>query len=79
MISLAEAQKLLRMDAGTLYDMQAPPNADGSLPVLGTSPAKVSKILVRAKPGVTPDQLQTAVFAAYENLRLKLRPIHPKW
>ena len=66
MISLDEAQKLLRMDAGTLYDMQAPPNADGSLPVLGTSPAKVSKILVRAKPGVTPDQLQTAVFAAYE-------------
>ncbi len=66
MISLAEAQKLLRMDAGTLYDMQAPPNADGTLPVLGTSPAKVHKVLVRAKPGVTPDQLQTAVFAAYE-------------
>ena len=66
MISLSEAQKLLRMDAGTLYDMQAPPNADGSLPVLGTSPAKVHKVLVRAKPGVTPDQLQAAVSSAYE-------------
>jgi len=66
MISLSEAQKLLRMDAGTLYDMQAPPNADGSLPVLGTSPAKVHKVLVRAKPGVSPDQLQAAVFSAYE-------------
>ncbi len=65
MIPLAEAQRLLRMDAGTLYDMNAPPNPDGSLPVLGTSPAKVSKILVRAKPGVTPDQLQAAVFDAY--------------
>ncbi len=66
MISLSEAQKLLRMDAGTLYDMQAPPNADGSLPVLGTSPAKVHKVLVRAKPGVTPDQLRAAVSSAYE-------------
>ena len=66
MISLDEAQKLLRLDAGTLYDMQAPPNADGTLPVLGTSPAKVHKVLVRAKPGVTPEELKAAVIGAYE-------------
>ncbi|MCE9620452.1 MAG: FtsX-like permease family protein [Planctomycetes bacterium] len=66
MIPLAEAQKLLRMDEGTLYDMNAPPQPDGSLPILGVSPAKVSKVLVRAKPGVTPDQLRDAVAAVYD-------------
>ncbi len=64
-IPLAEAQRMLRLDEGTLYDMEAPPNADGSQPVLGRSPARVHRVLVRAKPGVAPDTLRDAVDAAY--------------
>ena len=65
MIPLAEAQRMLRLDEGTLHDMEAPPNADGSQPVLGRSPARVHRVLVRARPGVTPDQLREAVETAY--------------
>ncbi|NBX25700.1 MAG: FtsX-like permease family protein [Planctomycetes bacterium] len=56
---------MLRLDEGTLHDMEAPPNADGSQPVLGRSPARVHRVLVRARPGVTPDQLREAVETAY--------------
>ncbi len=65
LIPLAEAQRMLRLDEGTLYDMDAPPTADGSPPVLGTSPARVHRLLVRAKPGVTPERLRAAVESAY--------------
>ncbi len=66
LIPLAEAQRLLRLDQGTLYDMEAPPNADGSQPVLGVSPPRVHRILARAKPGITADALRAAVEIAYE-------------
>ncbi len=65
MIPLAEAQRMLRLDQGTLYDLEAPPLADGSQPVLGVSPARVHRVLVRARPGVSPDRLRDAVEAAY--------------
>jgi lipoprotein-releasing system permease protein len=65
LIPLAEAQRMLRLDEGLQYDMDAPPNADGSQPVLGTSPARVHRVLVRAKPGVTPAALRDAVQDAY--------------
>jgi lipoprotein-releasing system permease protein len=71
LVPLAEAQQMLRMDAGRLYDMDAPPNADGSQPVLGASPARVHRVMVRAKPGVTPDQLREAVEVAYDRFQLK--------
>lgn len=71
MIPLTEAQRLLRLDAGTLYDMEAPPNADGSQPVLGKSPARVHRVLVRAKLGVSPDVLREAVEVAYERFYAK--------
>ena len=72
LIPLAEAQRMLRLDEGTLYDMDAPPNADGSQPVLGRSPARVHRVLVRAKPGVTPDMLRAAVDGAYERYAMRV-------
>jgi len=66
MIPLEEAQRMLRLDEGVQYDMDAPPNADGSQPVLGKSPARVHRVLVRARPGVTPMKLRDAVQGAYE-------------
>jgi lipoprotein-releasing system permease protein len=68
-IPLDEAQRMLRLDEGTLYDMQAPPDADGTQPVLGRSPARVHRVLARAKPGVSPDALRAAVERAYESFR----------
>ncbi|MFZ4723492.1 MAG: ABC transporter permease [Phycisphaerales bacterium] len=65
LIPLEEAQRMLRLDEGLQYDLDAPPNADGSQPVLGKSPARVHRVLVRAKPGVTPAALRDAVQDAY--------------
>ena len=70
-IPLDEAQRMLRLDEGTLYDMDAAPNADGSQPALGRSPARVHRVLVRAKPGVTPDALRQAVETAYERFQAR--------
>ena len=70
-IPLDEAQRMLRLDEGTLYDMDAPPNADGTQPVLGKSPARVHRVLARAKPGVSPEALRTAVEAAYDRFLAK--------
>ena len=70
-IPLDEAQRMLRLDEGTLYDMDAPPNADGTQPVLGRSPARVHRVLARAKPGVSPEALRTAVEAAYDRFLAK--------
>jgi lipoprotein-releasing system permease protein len=66
LIPLAEAQRMLRLDEGTQYDLDAPPNADGSQPVLGKSPARVHRVLARAKPGVSPERLREVVEAAYD-------------
>jgi lipoprotein-releasing system permease protein len=66
LVPLEEAQRMLRLDRGTLFDMDAPPNADGTQPVLGESPARVHRVLVRARPGVDPPRLQAAVAAAYD-------------
>jgi lipoprotein-releasing system permease protein len=66
LVPLEEAQRMLRLDRGTLFDMDAPPNADGTQPVLGESPARVHRVLVRARPGVDPPRLQAAATAAYD-------------
>jgi len=68
MIPLAEGQRLLRLNEQPLVDRDAPPLADGSYPVIGTSPARVTHIFVRAKPGVTPDALKLAVEREYDRL-----------
>ncbi|MDA0803707.1 MAG: ABC transporter permease [Planctomycetota bacterium] len=62
-VPIGVAQELLQMDAAPIVDASAEPDANGQFPVRGTSPARVSKILVRAKPGVTAAALRDLVEA----------------
>ncbi len=64
-IPLAQGQELLRLDAAPLYDTSAEPDAEGQLPLIGTTPARVSKVLVRAKPGVDATSARDAVERSY--------------
>jgi lipoprotein-releasing system permease protein len=65
-IPLKDGQELLRLDPAPIVDTSAEPDAQGNYPVTGTSPAKATQVLVRAKPGVTPDELRAQVAKAYE-------------
>jgi lipoprotein-releasing system permease protein len=65
-IPLKDGQELLRLDPAPIVDTSAEPDAQGNYPVTGTSPAKATQVLVRAKPGVTPDELRVQVAEAYE-------------
>jgi lipoprotein-releasing system permease protein len=65
-IPLKDGQELLRLDPAPIVDTSAEPDAQGNYPVTGTSPAKATQVLVRAKPGVTPDELRAQVADAYE-------------
>jgi lipoprotein-releasing system permease protein len=65
-IPLKDGQELLRLDPAPIVDTSAEPDAQGNYPVTGTSPAKATQVLVRAKPGVTPDELRAQVAEAYE-------------
>ncbi len=65
-IPLKDGQELLRLDPAPIVDTSAEPDAQGNYPVAGTSPAKATQVLVRAKPGVTPDELRAQVAKAYE-------------
>ena len=64
-IPLKDGQELLRLDAAPIVDTEAEPDAQGNLPVVGTSPARATQVLVRAKPGVTPAELRDQVTEAY--------------
>lgn len=66
-IDLAVGQELLHMDAAPVVDPTAEPGPDGSLPVIGTSPARASKVLVRAKDGVSAAQLRDLVAARLDS------------
>ncbi|MFO0962369.1 MAG: FtsX-like permease family protein [Phycisphaerales bacterium] len=70
-IPLKEAQEMVRMDAAPVYDLTVEPDADGRRPLRGMSPARVTQILVRAKPGVTPRELRDEVATAYEQFYLR--------
>jgi lipoprotein-releasing system permease protein len=65
-IPLAQAQQLLRLDAAPLYDTTAEPDAEGNLPLLGTTPARVTKVLIRAKPGIDALVARDAVEASWD-------------
>ena len=65
-IPLAQAQQLLRLDAAPLYDTTAEPDAEGNLPLLGTAPARVTKVLIRARPGVDALAARDAVEASWD-------------
>ncbi|HMN96970.1 MAG TPA: hypothetical protein PKC43_10775 [Phycisphaerales bacterium] len=64
LIPLEEGQKILRLGEATLTD---PGDLDdeGRPRVIGVDPAKVSRVLVRAADGVSPQALREAVDRAY--------------
>jgi len=69
---LASVQRMLRMDRAPLYDITADPGPDGTLPVIGETPPRVTKILARAKPGVTPAALRDAIERTYREFSEKI-------
>ncbi len=62
-VPLEVAQELLQLDAAPVVDTSADPGPDGNFPVIGTSPARVTKVLVRASEGISPDALRSLVEA----------------
>lgn len=75
-IPLKEGQRLLRLDEAPLYDLNAEPDAQGRYPIIGNTPARVTKILVRAKPGVSANKLREQIETAYASFanRIKADP-----
>ncbi|MEE2681684.1 MAG: FtsX-like permease family protein [Planctomycetota bacterium] len=67
LISLADAQEMLRMASGDLYDNTAIDPETGGPKKIGTSPARATQVLVRTAEGHTPQQLRLAVMNAYES------------
>lgn len=70
-IPLKDGQELLRLDAAPIVDTDAEPDASGNYPVVGSSPARATQVLVRAKEGVTPAELRDQVASAYEQFWLR--------
>ena len=70
-IPLKDGQELLRLDAAPIVDTEAEPGADGNYLVIGTSPARCTQVLVRAKDGTTPAELRDQVAEAYEQFWLR--------
>ena len=70
-IPLKDGQEMLRLDAAPVVDTDAEPDAQGNYPVVGTSPARATQVLVRAKPGVEPRDLKEQVAAAYEQFWIR--------
>jgi lipoprotein-releasing system permease protein len=60
MIPLETAQRMLGLERAEIVDEDDPSK------VLGVDPARATSILVRAKQGVTPEQLRDAVAQAYD-------------
>ena len=70
-IPLEDGQQMLRLDAAPVVDTEAEPDAQGNYPVIGTSPARATQVLVRAKPGTDPAELKRQVAAAYEQFWIR--------
>ena len=71
-IPLKEGQRLLRLDEAPLYDLNAEPDAQGRYPVIGKTPARVTKILVRAKQGVSANSRRAQVETAYTSFSKRI-------
>jgi lipoprotein-releasing system permease protein len=69
---LAVVQRMLRMDRAPLYDITADPGPDGQLPVIGETPARITKVLARARPGVDPAALRDAIERTYREFSLEV-------
>jgi lipoprotein-releasing system permease protein len=76
-MELGELQSMLRMDAGEKlepaqgdpYDIEIGPDGRERVrtrQVIRVTPPRVTKVLVKGKPGVTPEQLQLRAIAVYE-------------
>jgi lipoprotein-releasing system permease protein len=66
LISLEDAQEMLRLGEGVLYDRSGAIDPETGLPkVIGKSPARATQILVRAADDTTPNALRAAVMDAY--------------
>ena len=66
LISITEAQEMLRLAKGVLYDQRGELDPETGLPkVIGESPARVTQILIRASEGVSPRELKTEVEKVY--------------
>jgi lipoprotein-releasing system permease protein len=67
LISLQDAQEMLRLGSGTLYDQSGKLDPETGMPlVIGKSPARAIAIYVRANEGYTPNQLRVAASKAYD-------------
>ena len=64
-IPLTDGQRLLRLDEAPLYDLSADPDASGNYPIIGRAPARVTKVLVRGRPGVASTDLRDQVDRVY--------------
>ena len=71
MIGIETGQRMLGLDAAPIYD-QALLDETGELSKIGTYPARVQMILVRAAEGVTPEALRDAVREAYASFAAKI-------
>ncbi len=73
MIGLAEAQRLLRMAEGPLYDPNGELDEDGRPKRIGTSPARATTILVRGVDGMAPAEIKMRVATAYDRFLAEVR------
>ncbi|MAB71043.1 MAG: hypothetical protein CMJ54_00885, partial [Planctomycetaceae bacterium] len=71
MIGIETGQRMLGLDAAPIYD-QALLDETGELSKIGTYPARVQMILVRAAEGVTPEALRDSVREAYASFAAKI-------
>ncbi len=72
-IPLSEGQRLLRLDEAPLYDLSAAPDENGNYPVIGRTPARVTKLLVRGTPGVHANDLRAEVERVYDAFTARIK------
>ena len=72
LMPVADAQAMLQLDEAPLVS-RTEFGPDGRPLQIGTTPARATTVLVRAKPGTTPEALRDAVRLAYESFERKVR------
>ncbi len=72
-IPLSDGQRLLRLDEAPLYDLSAAPDENGNYPVIGRTPARVTKLLVRGTPGVHANDLRAEVERVYDAFTARIK------
>lgn len=72
LIPIAIAQKMLQMDAGQIVDPDELDPVTLLPTVIEETPARVTKIVIRAADGVTPEDLKASVEMVYDTFRAEL-------